>query len=107
MGALSAAFIPIFTQFITERKEDEAWKLSSGVLSILLVAVGALSIFLAISAPVLMKLITPGFAGEKMELAVTLTRIMFLSPLLLGVSGVFGGILVSFKNNSEKCCYLV
>lgn len=97
VGALSAAFIPVFTQFITEKKEDDAWKLSSGVLSILLVAVGALSIFLAISAPVLMKLITPGFAGEKMELAVTLTRIMFLSPLLLGVSGVFGGILVSFK----------
>lgn len=97
VGALSAAFIPVFTELITKDKENDAWKLSSGVLSILLVAVGVLSVFLAIFAPVLMRLITPGFTGEKMELTIILTRIMFLSPLLLGISGVLGGILVSFK----------
>lgn len=97
VGALSAAFIPVFTELVTENREKDAWKLSSGLMILLLLAVGALSIFLAIFAPVLMKLITPGFSGEKMELTVMLTRIMFLSPILLGISGIFGGMLVSFK----------
>jgi putative peptidoglycan lipid II flippase len=97
VGALSAAFIPVFTELIAKDNEEEAWKLSSGVLSLLVVVVGALSVFFAIFAPQLMKLITPGFTGEKMELTVVLTRIMFLSPFLLGISGIFGGVLVSFK----------
>ena len=97
VGALSAAFIPVFTEFIAEKNEDEAWKISSGVLSLQIFVTGILSIFLVIFAPCLMKLITPGFTGAKMDLTVTLTRIMFLSPFLLGISGIFGGILVSFK----------
>lgn len=97
VGALSAAFIPVFTEFIAEKKEENAWKLSSGILSIQILVVGALSIFLVAFAPWLMKIITPGFSGEKMELTVTLTRIMFLSPFLLGISGIIGGVLVSFK----------
>jgi putative peptidoglycan lipid II flippase len=48
-------------------------------------------------APLFMHLIVPGFAGEKFELTVGLTRIMFLSPLFLGLSSVLGGVLQSFK----------
>jgi len=97
VGALSAAFIPVFTEFIAEKKEEEAWKLSSGVLSLQVFITGLLSIFLVIFAPWLMKLVTPGYTGAKLDLAVTLTRIMFLSPFLLGISGILGGVLVSFK----------
>ena len=97
VGALSAAFIPVFTELIAEEKEEEAWKLSSGVLSLQIIIAGIVAILLVIFAPQLMKLVTPGFVGEKMQLTVTLTRIMFLSPFLLGISGIFGGILVSFK----------
>src|SRR5665647_68977 len=79
VGALSAAFIPVFTQYIAEKKEDDAWKLSSGILSLQIYITGALLVFLIIFTPQLMRLVTPGFAGEKMNLTVTLTRIMFLS----------------------------
>jgi len=58
---------------------------------------GTVSLILIAVAPWMMKIITPGFSGEKMDLTVQLTRIMFLSPLLLGISGIYGGILVSFK----------
>ena len=97
IGALSAAFIPVFTQLITEKKEEDGWKLSSGILSLQICITGVLLIILAIFTPQLMHLVTPGFSGEKMDLTITLTRIMFLSPFLLGISGIFGGILVSFK----------
>ncbi len=97
VGALSAAFIPVFTELIAEDKEDEAWKLSSGILSLQIIITGFISVLLVIFSPQLMKLVTPGYTGSKFDLTVLLTRIMFLSPFLLGISGIFGGILVSFK----------
>lgn len=97
LGALSAAFIPVFTSLLAHEKKDEAWKLANGVLSLALLVLLFISGVFAIFTPFLMKLITPGFSGEKLAEAVNLTRIMFLSPIFLGISGIFGGILNSFK----------
>jgi putative peptidoglycan lipid II flippase len=97
LGALSAAFIPVFTSLLARDEEDEAWKLANNLLSAALFVLLVLSAVFAIFTPELMKLITPGFSDEKMAEAVRLTRIMFLSPIFLGVSGIFGGILNSFK----------
>lgn len=97
VGALSAAFIPVFTELIAEKKEDAAWKLSSGVLSLQVYITGVVSILLVVFANQIMGFVTPGFEGEKMQLTVAMTRIMFLSPFLLGISGIVGGVLVSFK----------
>ncbi|HRY82092.1 MAG TPA: murein biosynthesis integral membrane protein MurJ [Candidatus Moranbacteria bacterium] len=97
LGALSAAFIPVFTGLISNEKEKEAWQLAGGIMNL---AVGLIIIFSAlfcIFSPFLMKAITPGFSPEKMEQVVMFTRIMFLSPLFLGISGIFGGVLTSFK----------
>ena len=96
-GALSAAFIPVFTELIEKKNKDKAWEFSSGILSLQILIAGAVSIILIIFAPWLMKLVTPGYTGEKLSLTVTLTRIMFLSPFLMGISGIIGGALVSFK----------
>ncbi len=97
VGALSAAFIPVFTGLITKNKKKRAWELASGLLTLQVLGVILLSVIMSIFAPQIMKLITPGFSDEKMKAVVTLTRIMFLSPLLLGASAIFGGMLVSFK----------
>ena len=98
LGALSAAFIPVFTSLISKEKKEEGWKLTSGILSINILALILLGLIFSVFAPFFMNLITPGFSGEKMKLATTLTRIMFLSPVFLGISAIFGGVLVSFKN---------
>jgi putative peptidoglycan lipid II flippase len=97
LGALSAAFIPVFTSLVSREKEDEAWELASGIMNIAIAFIILLSAIFAIFAPWIMKLITPGFPPEKMVQVVYFTRIMFLSPLFLGISGIFGGILTSFK----------
>ena len=97
MGALSAAFIPVFTEFLSRRDEEGANRLASGIMRFLLLLLGGLSILAALGAPWLISLIAPGFDGAKRELSIELTRIMLLSPILLGVSAVFGGILVSRK----------
>ncbi len=97
LGALSAGFIPIFTQYLQRGDKDKAWHLANQVLNVLLIALFIVCGILFIFTPQLMKLITPGFEGEKLVMTVNLTRIMFLSPILLGLSSVFGGILQSFK----------
>lgn len=107
LGALSAGFIPIFTGLIKGPlgkirslfgdDHKEAWELASNVLNILGLGLLILCGLGVIFAPSIMKLITPGFSREKMDLTVSLSRIMFLSPIFLGISSVFGGILQSFK----------
>ena len=97
LGALSAAFIPVFTGLVSQKKDKEAWEAASGVMNLALTFVIALSLIFCFFAPYLMKIITPGFPAEKMAQVVLFTRIMFLSPVFLGISGIFGGILTSFK----------
>ncbi len=96
-GALSAAFIPVFTEFVAKKKEIEAWRMASGILTLQILVMASISLVCAFFVPFLIKLISPGFSGEKLQLTVCLTRIMFLSPLFLGISAIFGGILVSYK----------
>ena len=96
-GALSAAFIPVFTSLISKEKDKEAWELVNGVLNLAAFFIIVISLFFAVLAPYIMKILTPGFSAEKMESVVLFTRIMFLSPLFLGISGIFGGVLTSFK----------
>ncbi|MFC1599043.1 murein biosynthesis integral membrane protein MurJ [Patescibacteria group bacterium] len=97
LGALSAGFIPIFTQLLSSEQKDKAWQLANQILNVLLVSLFIVCGILLIFTPQLMKLITPGFSPEKMATTISLTRIMFLSPILLGISSVFGGILQSYK----------
>lgn len=109
LGALSAGFIPVFTSlikdFACEAKNDcdsrqeniIAWRLAGNVLNFLLLGLGAISFLGIIFAGPLTRLITPGFSPANQEMVAMLTRIMFLSPLFLGASGIFGGILQSFR----------
>ncbi|MDD5084281.1 MAG: murein biosynthesis integral membrane protein MurJ [Candidatus Moranbacteria bacterium] len=97
LGALSAAFIPVFTELYVQKKEKEAWELSSQVLHLLVFSLGLASIVAAIFMHSLMEVLVPGFSPEKKALAEQFTRIMLLSPMLLGISAVFGGVLVSLK----------
>lgn len=98
MGALSAAFVPVFTELVTKRKRAEALSLAAGVLEWILLLLGLLSLAAALAAPAIVSVLAPGFSGEKREMTVALTRIMLLSPLFLGASAVFGGMLLSFRD---------
>ncbi len=97
LGALSAGFIPVFTQYLETKGKEGARQLAEMMVSLVLLIMSALAIVLTVVAPKLVPLTTPGFAGEKLALTIQLSRIMFLSPVLLGLSGVMGGILQSTR----------
>lgn len=98
IGALSAAFIPLFTEKLySNGGKKEAYRFAVSIFNLICVSVGVLSILFVILAPYVMPLIAPGFEGEKLELTIQLSRIMALQPILLAASFVFSGVLNSHK----------
>lgn len=95
IGAISSAFIPVFAQYV-HKDEKEVWKLVSGVLNLAFLSLIVIAGILVIFSPQLMHFIAPGFSGAKREMTILLTRIMFLSPILLGASSILSGILQYF-----------
>ncbi len=80
------------------RISDDPWYLANDLLNIvsfgLIIACGLAAIFASRIVP----LIAPGFDPQKIHQTINLTRIIFLSPIFLGISGVFSGISQSFKH---------
>lgn len=97
LGALSSAFIPVFTSLISKKEEKKAFYVANLFLNLSLAGLVVLSIFIFVLAPYLIKFITPGFSPEKQHLTVSLIRVMLLSPLFFGISNTAGGILNSYK----------
>ena len=98
-ATLSAAFIPTFSRVVLRSGEAEGWRLASGVLNLIALATLAAAAAAFLLAPLAVPLLAPGLgeaSGREQELralAVELTRLMLISPLLFGVSGMIGGIL--------------
>ena len=95
LGALSAGFIPVFSGYLKNKKE--AWELVNVATNALGIALLLLTALLLLITPLLMRMITPGFDSTQLKITSQLARIMFLSPLLLGISAIWGGVLQSLR----------
>lgn len=96
MGGITAVFLPIFSEYF-KKSEEEAWQFVNNILNCFLVLLILICGILFLIAPLLIDLIAPGFSAESKELAISLTRIMLISPILFGLSSVFSGILHYFN----------
>jgi putative peptidoglycan lipid II flippase len=94
-GALSSAFVPTFTEYLTTRSKEEAARLVNLVATALILVVGSVCAAGMVFAPGLVRLLAPGFAAVpgKFELAVTMTRIMFPFLLLVALAAQAMGVL--------------
>ena len=95
-GALSAALIPVFSGYRARGEEKEAWRLASSVINLVLIALAIFSAVMAVLAPWVVPIIAPGFDAPTTELTVKLTRLMLLSPVLVGMGAVVTGLLNSY-----------
>ena len=92
-GALSAAFVKVFTDYQINKSESEAWRLASLVLNALAVVLSVITIIGVVFSRQFVDLIAVGFSPEKAALATTLTQIMFPFILLVALAAVAMGVL--------------
>lgn len=94
LGAISAAFIPIFASL--EVKEEKN-VFASSALNIIILLIGGITFILFLFTPFFIHIVAPGFNLEDRALTVFLTRIMLLQPIILAVSNTITSILQGFN----------
>lgn len=95
-GALIHSFIPVFLSYEKNHDQQEAWRLTSLVFNMLLVALTLLVLVGELFAPAFVSnWLVPGYPLATRELTTNLTRIMLIQPLLLGLGTVITAALNS------------
>jgi putative peptidoglycan lipid II flippase len=94
--ALSASFVPVFSGLLETGDKKRAWRVASTLFWLVLLVVGGLVALLMVIAPLIIRPF--GDPGGDPELAVALSRILFPTVVLLGVSGIVVGILNSYDH---------
>ena len=93
-GAFGSAFIPIFGGFLAREDEERAWRLANALLTYTIVILLLVAQFILFFAePLIGGIIAPEMSAESQRLAVNLTRLLLLSPLLLGLGAAAKGML--------------
>ena len=97
-AALQGAFVPVFTELLEKDRRREAFKVASGLLTLIAMVLGAITLVFVIAAPAVIELVTPGFDDEPIlrDLTTGLSQLMFPIVLLLALAGVTVGMLNSF-----------
>jgi putative peptidoglycan lipid II flippase len=98
-GALIHAFVPVFLSYEKEHGEYESWQLASLVFNVLLVVLTLIIIVSELLAPVFVtNVLVPGFTKTEpaaIPITITMTRIMLMQPLILGLGTIASAILNS------------
>lgn len=99
-GAIALAFIPVFSQYLSKEKIDQAWKLSSSMITISLLIFVVLTVIILTVADYIAPVIAPGLVAKDpttQPLIGNLLRIMIFAQLFFVISIFLTGILQSFQ----------
>jgi putative peptidoglycan lipid II flippase len=100
-AALSAAFVPVFTDLLQQGKKREAFRLASTLFWTILIVLGAITAVGILAAGVIMPLFTGStFTPALNTLTAGLAQVLFPVVLLLGLTGLLVGILQSYDEFS-------
>ena len=98
-AALSAAFVPVFTELLEKGRKREAFQLASTFVALIVAALTVICVFFVLVAPTLMPPLTGGgFTPALDELVVGLSQVLFPIVLLLGLNGLLVGILNAYDH---------
>jgi putative peptidoglycan lipid II flippase len=98
-SALSAAFVPVFTDLLQKGRRTEAVRLASTLFWIMLIGLGAITAVFVLAAGIVMPLfIGSSFSHQLNELTIGLSRVLFPVILLLGLNGLLVGVLQSYDH---------
>jgi putative peptidoglycan lipid II flippase len=98
-GSMSAAFIPVFTETLTQKSREEARKLASATFTTLLFIVSLITLLAMLLAPWIVQAIAPGFSETlgKFNLTVMLSRFMFPYLIFISLAALAMGMLNSLR----------
>jgi putative peptidoglycan lipid II flippase len=96
-GAASITFISIYTRFLAEKRDADAKKTFSIVITVMTAVMVAGTIVTEIFAPQFVRWMFHGFSAEQIELCVHLTRILLPAQIFFYVGGVVSAVLLSHR----------
>jgi putative peptidoglycan lipid II flippase len=97
-SALSAAFVPVFSDLLVKGERKRAWRVASSLFWLMLLGLGGLTALFLVIAPLVMAIFGYGPHDEFGKLAAGLARILFPLVLILGLTGIVVGILNSYDH---------
>ena len=94
-GTFNAAFVPSYSSLLDNKKKSQ--KFANNIFTLLIIGLFFLVLVIEIMMPIFVFLIAPGFEDDyqKMELAITLTRITFPFLMFISLASFFSAILNS------------
>jgi putative peptidoglycan lipid II flippase len=96
-GAASITFISIYTRFLAEKREADAQKTFSIIITVMTAVMIAGTILTEIFAPQFVRWFVKGFTPEQIDLCVHLTRILLPAQIFFYVGGVVSAVLLSHR----------
>jgi putative peptidoglycan lipid II flippase len=96
-GVLSASFIPVYSRLLAEGREEEAGRVAGAIAGLLTALTAALALLGVVLAGPITRIVAWGFSGSTLELATTLTRILFPGVGFLVLSAWCLGVLNSHR----------
>jgi putative peptidoglycan lipid II flippase len=96
-GTLSASFIPAYSALLGQGRREEAGRVAGAAFALLLAIAGGICLVGIPLAPLIVSVFTPGFEGQRRELAIVVVRILFPMTGLLVLSAWALGILNSHR----------
>ena len=98
-AALSAAFVPVFTELLEKGRRRDAFSLAGALFGLILTVLGLLTVVCFLLAPFVVPLFTGDkFSAEDDALTVGLTQVMFPIVVLLGLNGLVVGVLNAYDH---------
>jgi putative peptidoglycan lipid II flippase len=96
-GAASITFISIYTRFLAEKREADAQKTFSIIITVMTAVMIVGTVLTEIFAPQFVRWFVKGFSPDKIELCVHLTRILLPAQIFFYVGGVVSAVLLSHR----------
>ena len=99
-GALTSAFVPIFSEYYTKQGKEEARELANICFSVLTAVMALIVLLGVVFSPLIVSVMFPGFRAEpsKMELTVFLNRMMFPYIFFISLVALCMGILNTVRH---------
>jgi len=97
LGAISSAFIPIFSDFLAQGKKEDGYRITNILINIGLIFMAVSGVALFFAMPYLMPLVVPKFDAGRMAETIKYSRILMITPIFFSFSYIIGGVLNCYK----------